>query len=181
MAASVELVVADNAEAGRYEARLGSEVVGFITYRLHPERITLIHTEVAQALEGLDSASMPVAVFAGSARCSTRRRDRGSTSTPPNPDEIAETVLTCPTGALHFRRVDGGEQETAATETTVEPLPNGPLLVRGRLKIVDAEGRVIREDTRLALCRCGASGNKPFCDGSHRRVGFTTAAERNSG
>ena len=94
-----------------------------------------------------------------------------------DPDEIAETILTCPTGALHFRRVDGGEQEVAAAETTVEPRPNGPLFVRGRLKIVDADGRLIREDTRLALCRCGASENKPFCDGSHRRVGFRTSPD----
>ena len=92
-----------------------------------------------------------------------------------DPDAIARTVLTCPTGALHFRRLDGGATEEAATETTVEPRPNGPLFVRGRLKIVDHGGRTIREDTRLALCRCGASRNKPFCDGSHRRVGFTTA------
>ena len=92
-----------------------------------------------------------------------------------DPDAIARTVLTCPTGALHFRRLDGGAQEEAAAETTVEPRPNGPLFVRGRLKIVGADKEVIREDTRLALCRCRASQNKPFCDGSHRRVGFTTA------
>jgi uncharacterized Fe-S cluster protein YjdI/CDGSH-type Zn-finger protein len=92
-----------------------------------------------------------------------------------DPDAIARTILTCPTGALHFRRLDGGAQEDATAETTVEARPNGPLFVRGRLKIVDADGNVIREDTRLALCRCGASQNKPFCDGSHRRVGFTTA------
>jgi CDGSH-type Zn-finger protein len=36
------------------------------------------------------------------------------------------------------------------------------------------DGAVVREDTRVALCRRGASGNKPFCDGSHRRIGFTT-------
>lgn len=90
------------------------------------------------------------------------------------PDAIAQAILSCPSGALHFRRVDGGEQEAAQAETSVEPRRNGPLFLRGRLKIVDADGRVIREDTRLALCRCGASENKPFCDGSHRRVGFKT-------
>jgi CDGSH-type Zn-finger protein len=37
-------------------------------------------------------------------------------------------------------------------------------------------GRLIREDTRVALCRFGGSGNKPFCDGSHRRIGFRTEA-----
>ena len=60
MATSVELVVADNAEQRRYEARQGSEVVGFILYRLDPGRITLIHTEVAPALEGKGIASQLV-------------------------------------------------------------------------------------------------------------------------
>ena len=51
---------------------------------------------------------------------------------------------------------------------------NGPLFVRGHVRIVDEQGIVQREATRLALCRCGGSGNKPFCDGSHRTNGFTT-------
>ncbi len=92
-----------------------------------------------------------------------------------DPEATSATILTCPTGALHFRRLDGGRQEEPEAETTVEPRPDGPLFVRGRVRIVDADGRLIREDTRLALCRCGASENKPFCDGSHRRIGFTTS------
>ncbi len=97
------------------------------------------------------------------------------------PDEIAATVLTCPTGALHFRRLDGGAQEEADGPASIEPRPNGPLFLRGRIRIVDTEGRLIREDTRLALCRCGASENKPFCDGSHRRIGFSTDAAADDG
>jgi uncharacterized Fe-S cluster protein YjdI len=89
-------------------------------------------------------------------------------------ERIAETVLTCPTGALHFRRLDGGPQEEPPAETTIEPRRNGPLFLRGRIRIVDGDGETIREDTRVALCRCGASGNKPFCDGSHRKIEFTT-------
>jgi uncharacterized Fe-S cluster protein YjdI len=89
-------------------------------------------------------------------------------------DAIAATVEACPTGALHYRRRDGGAQEQASDELTVEPRPNGPLFVRGHVRIVGDDGAVVREDTRVALCRCGASGNKPFCDGSHRRIGFTT-------
>ena len=61
MATSVEPVVADNPEEQRYEARLGSELVGFITYRLQPGRMTLIHTEVAAALEGKGIGSQLVA------------------------------------------------------------------------------------------------------------------------
>jgi uncharacterized Fe-S cluster protein YjdI/CDGSH-type Zn-finger protein len=91
-------------------------------------------------------------------------------------DAVAATIETCPTGALRYRRLDGGPQEQLQEETTVEPRPNGPLFVRGLVRIVDQDGRLVREDTRLALCRCGASENKPFCDGSHRRIGFTTAS-----
>jgi hypothetical protein len=90
-------------------------------------------------------------------------------------DRVAAVVEECPTGALHYRRLDGGPEESAPPETTIDPRPNGPLFVRGQLRIVDAEGQVIREDTRAALCRCGGSENKPFCDGTHRRIGFTTS------
>ncbi len=89
-------------------------------------------------------------------------------------DKIAEVVMTCPTGALHFERFDGGPQEPQSDETTIDARPNGPLHVRGRVRIVGSGGRLIRGDTRVALCRCGASANKPFCDGSHRRIGFRT-------
>jgi uncharacterized Fe-S cluster protein YjdI/CDGSH-type Zn-finger protein len=88
-----------------------------------------------------------------------------------DPDAVAAAVITCPTGALHFRRTDGGPQEEA-DELTVTPTPKGPLFLRGHVRIQGADGDVIREDTRVALCRCGASANKPFCDGSHRRIGF---------
>lgn len=90
------------------------------------------------------------------------------------PDELAEVVMRCPTGALHFRRLDGGPQEDDLISDDVElaALPDGPMQVRGRVRLVDGEGEVIREDTRMALCRCGASRHKPFCDGTHRIIGF---------
>src|SRR5215510_7301494 len=75
-------------------------------------------------------------------------------------DAVAAAVEQCPTGALHYRRLDGGPQERGAEETVIEPRPNGPLFVRGRLRVVNDDGHVIREDTRVALCRCGGSANK---------------------
>ena len=87
-------------------------------------------------------------------------------------DKIAEVVMTCPTGALHFERLDGGPQEPQGGEITIKAQTNGPLYVRGHVKIVGPGNRLIREDTRVALCRCGHSGNKPFCDGTHRLIGF---------
>jgi uncharacterized Fe-S cluster protein YjdI len=88
------------------------------------------------------------------------------------PETIADAVMTCPTGALTFERLDSGEQELVPDEVTVEPRTNGPLFLRGRLTIRDARGNVVREGTRMALCRCGGSANKPFCDGTHRSNGF---------
>jgi CDGSH-type Zn-finger protein/uncharacterized Fe-S cluster protein YjdI len=87
-------------------------------------------------------------------------------------DQIAEVVMRCPTGALHFERLDGGAQEPAPEETVIQARVNGPLFVRGKVRVTGPGSHLIGEDTRLALCRCGHSANKPFCDGTHRRIGF---------
>jgi CDGSH-type Zn-finger protein len=56
--------------------------------------------------------------------------------------------------------------------------PGGPLLVRGRVDIVGDDGTVIRNPRRtVALCRCGASAIKPWCDGTHKLIRFTTAEQ----
>lgn len=90
-------------------------------------------------------------------------------------EEIAAAVESCPTGALRYERIDGGAQEPPEVPTSIQPRPNGPVFVRGNLKIVDLSGNVVREATRLALCRCGHSQNKPYCDLSHRAVGFVSS------
>ena len=54
----------------------------------------------------------------------------------------------------------------------VDPQTDGPLQVRGNMEIISGTGRVVARQTSAMLCRCGASNNKPFCDGSHKRVGF---------
>jgi CDGSH-type Zn-finger protein/uncharacterized Fe-S cluster protein YjdI len=59
---------------------------------------------------------------------------------------------------------------------TVTPLPDGPLKVDGALELVSGTGRTIDRRDSAFLCRCGASATKPFCDGSHKRVGFSDAA-----
>jgi uncharacterized Fe-S cluster protein YjdI len=88
------------------------------------------------------------------------------------PDQIAAVVGRCPTGALHFVRHDGGAPEPEPPGTTLAPQPNGPIYVRGTVEIRNSTGDLIRRDTRVALCRCGQSENKPFCDGTHRAIGF---------
>lgn len=88
-------------------------------------------------------------------------------------DELAEAVERCPTGALTYRRTDGAPQEQPASPATIQPRTNGPLFVRGEVEVIDSLGNVTREARRMALCRCGHSANKPYCDLSHRGAGFT--------
>ncbi len=74
-------------------------------------------------------------------------------------------------------RYSSGEAEPAPEPTALIPISDGPLLVRGDLRLVDPEtGGVIAEKTRVALCRCGKSENQPFCDNPHRRTHFTEAS-----
>jgi CDGSH-type Zn-finger protein len=55
---------------------------------------------------------------------------------------------------------------------SITPLPNGPLQLEGNVEICSGTGRTLFRTQSARLCRCGASGTKPFCDGSHARVGF---------
>ena len=87
-------------------------------------------------------------------------------------DEVQEVVLRCPTGALSVRFTDGSREEQAEDENTVHVAYNGPLFVRGDLEIADVPEKVPGLKFRAALCRCGKSKNKPFCDNSHIADGF---------
>lgn len=90
-------------------------------------------------------------------------------------DAVAEAVLRCPTGALHYERLDGGAPEPIPDVVEIRAVKDGPCYVRGRIDIVSEDGQVIRTDTRLALCRCGQSKHMPLCDNTHRATGFRTS------
>jgi CDGSH-type Zn-finger protein len=62
------------------------------------------------------------------------------------------------------------------SEVTIKARANGPFRVDGPTRVIDAEGNefVLPEGSAIVLCRCGHSANKPFCDKSHRRVGFVS-------
>ena len=87
-------------------------------------------------------------------------------------DALAAVVERCPTGALTYERTDGGAQESAPAEARVELVPDGPIHVHGRLELKQPDGAVHWAGNRAALCRCGQSVNKPFCDNTHKNVGF---------
>ena len=87
-------------------------------------------------------------------------------------DEVEEICERCPTGALSAQFEDGSHVETADAENTVHVAYNGPLFVRGDLAIDGAPQDAPGLNYRAALCRCGASKNKPYCDNSHESIGF---------
>jgi CDGSH-type Zn-finger protein/uncharacterized Fe-S cluster protein YjdI len=88
-------------------------------------------------------------------------------------DANAAVVVRCPTGALHYDRADGRGAETPDDTATVRLTLNGPLYVRGDITIIHADGgATVLRDTRAALCRCGASDNKPLCDNAHLASNF---------
>lgn len=96
-------------------------------------------------------------------------------------ERLVEIIARCPTGALHAVWHDGRPTEQPPEITAIEPTLDGPLFVRGRIQIFDRQGNLVRQDTRMALCRCGHSQNKPFCDDSHYRVGFQSLDPRFDG
>jgi CDGSH-type Zn-finger protein/uncharacterized Fe-S cluster protein YjdI len=87
-------------------------------------------------------------------------------------DNVAATILMCPSGALHYERKDGGVAEPVPEHNTIRLTKNGPLYLRGDFTIVNGVGEHVTDDTRAALCRCGGSANKPFCDNTHKTNGF---------
>lgn len=87
-------------------------------------------------------------------------------------DEVAAVVQRCPTGALQYTRTDGGPAEAPPALNTVTVAPNGPLYVHGQVALAPTAEADPTPETRAALCRCGASAHKPYCDNSHLKAGF---------
>lgn len=79
-------------------------------------------------------------------------------------EELKAQIKKCPSGALSYYMNDESDQE--------EELPNGPLLVYGTLSVKDKDGNTEKKNKTTAFCRCGASNNKPYCDGSHIEANF---------
>lgn len=88
-------------------------------------------------------------------------------------EQIIEQVKKCPSGALsYFMNSEAEQVASVEAEALVEVSANGPLLVYGNLTVKDKEGNETHRNKVTAFCRCGASGNKPYCDGSHIKIGF---------
>jgi uncharacterized Fe-S cluster protein YjdI/CDGSH-type Zn-finger protein len=87
-------------------------------------------------------------------------------------DAVAAQVRRCPTGALRARRVDEDAAPPDEGPVTIRAMRNGPLYVEGFVHVIGADGVTVTAEDRIALCRCGATRRPPFCDNSHRAVGY---------
>lgn len=86
--------------------------------------------------------------------------------------EVADAVRGCPTGALRYELPGGPSEAAADGPVVIRASRDGALYVNGEVRVVTDDDREVSSGPRLALCRCGASRNQPFCDGSHRTAGF---------
>jgi CDGSH-type Zn-finger protein/uncharacterized Fe-S cluster protein YjdI len=87
-------------------------------------------------------------------------------------EKLVAIAEACPSGAIRYRRNDGRPEETAPPVNLAAIREGGPYAVRGDI-VLDGK----RIGYRMTLCRCGASKNKPFCDGSHHDIGFNATGE----
>jgi CDGSH-type Zn-finger protein/uncharacterized Fe-S cluster protein YjdI len=88
------------------------------------------------------------------------------------PEQLAALAESCPSGAIRYERLDGGPQEAAPRVNVARVRENGPIALHADMEI-EGHGPALR----ATLCRCGASNNKPFCDGSHTAAGFVATGE----
>ena len=101
-------------------------------------------------------------------------------------DEIIRVVNLCPTGALSFKRNNElnsekpdseqmkqpGQEVTIKSVTEVKVMKDGPLVIKGEFIILGSSGNQLKKMKIASFCRCGQSHSMPFCDGTHRKVGF---------
>ncbi len=85
---------------------------------------------------------------------------------------IIDVVKRCPSGALSFSLGESGETVDEDKVPTISVSKDGPLEVFGRLELQSADASPYETRARYTLCRCGESKNKPYCDGTHWRIGF---------
>ena len=87
-------------------------------------------------------------------------------------ERLMQMVRLCPSGALEMQPDGDGTQLEPALPVGVGVVRDGPLWVRGGIPVQAADGHTYEVRNRVTLCRCGESETKPFCDGTHKHVGF---------
>ena len=107
------------------------------------------------------------------------------------PEKIIELIDSCPSGALRYSLPEGSSVDPALAQgrgnidygkndcglIKIKMTANGPLLVEGNAEVINISGEIIKKSNRMALCRCGHSMNRPFCDGSHKTANWNPDPE----
>lgn len=104
------------------------------------------------------------------------------------PEDIIKTIDECPAGALKYSLPEGSNVDpklatgpgsinydltrNECKAVKIKTFKNGPLIVEGPIELYGSDGKLLKESSRLALCRCGYSKNPPYCDGVHKEKGF---------
>jgi uncharacterized Fe-S cluster protein YjdI len=86
-------------------------------------------------------------------------------------EELQAQITRCPSGALSYENESTGNDKQMSTNE-IKVIKGGPLMVKGSIQLEGADGDIQSLEGSNALCRCGASGRKPYCDGSHRKISF---------
>ena len=84
-------------------------------------------------------------------------------------EELKKQIDQCPSAALSYRE----ENQTDTGRIKVHARMNGSLLIEGDLEVIKPDGTIEQRNGRATFCRCGQSEKMPFCDGTHKKVGFS--------
>ena len=96
-------------------------------------------------------------------------------------DEIVRVVRLCPTQALSFKynkdlianKPDNQTIQPTEQDAEVRIMEDGPMVLKGNFVLFDTDNKELRHLKMSSLCRCGASNDLPYCDGTHRKIGYT--------
>ena len=96
-------------------------------------------------------------------------------------DEIIRVVRLCPTQALSFKynkdlianKPDNQTIKPTEQDAEVRIMEDGPMVLKGNFVLFDTDNKELRHLKMSSLCRCGASNDLPYCDGTHRKIGYT--------
>jgi len=102
------------------------------------------------------------------------------------PEKIISTIDKCPAGALRYSLPEGSKvdvqiangvgninfEKSTQSSVKIRVTANGPLLIEGPTVVIGLDGKPLKEGSRMALCRCGLTGKRPFCDGAHSKQGW---------
>ena len=100
--------------------------------------------------------------------------------------QIAKVTDMCPTQAIYWKwnkdltdlekkkkeQEPQGEEIVPTPVTEISIIENGPAIIKGKFRVTKGAGEILSTADQIALCRCGASKNRPFCDGTHHTIGF---------